>query len=91
MTTNDEGRQMDAERKLEGKPWPTKYIFAEHVRFNAEKDAHRAECPMGQVGKISTLCVCAELKKAEDAAAADECLRCHQFPEFCKCGAKAQF
>jgi hypothetical protein len=71
-----------------------RYTAEETARFNAlmaEKDAHRAECPMGQCGTISTLCVCAELQKAEEAAAAEECLRCHQFVDSCRCGAKAQW
>lgn len=92
-----------------------RYTVEETARFNAlmaEKDAHRAECPMGQVGKISTLCVCKELEKSEAEEGlpalipvnarldtihigvsdqADECLRCHQFVDLCRCGAKAQW
>lgn len=78
------GEWIDA--KKAGKPWPTPSQWAELRKLNAEKDAHRAECPMGQVGKISTLCVCKELAKAE----AQECQRCHNLAEDCKCGAKAQ-
>lgn len=54
-------------------------------------DEHYPECPTSiAAGKKlkSTVCVCAEIKIANDSA--DECLRCHQFPEFCKCGKKAQ-
>lgn len=47
-------------------------IFDALRALNAEKDAHRAECPMGQCGRISTLCMCAELDVAEKEAQEEE-------------------
>ena len=47
-----------------------RYTREETSRFDAlmaAKDDHRPQCPMGMVGTISTLCFCAELKKAEAA------------------------
>ncbi len=61
-----------------------RYIAEQTARFNAlmaEKDAHRSECPMGQVGKISTLCVCREISTAEN------CERCHSLVMDCRCDA----
>ncbi len=55
------------------------------------EDEHYPECPVSiAAGKrrISTLCVCDEIKKANDSA--KECLRCHNLAELCKCGVKAQ-
>lgn len=56
------------------------------------QDNHYPECPVSiAAGKklISTCCMCPQIEAAQKEA--DECLRCHQFPEFCKCGVKAQF
>lgn len=58
-----------------------------HNVWEKIEDNHYAECPVSIAARgqrKSTLCMCAELEAAE------ECLRCHQFPEFCKCGKKAQ-
>ncbi len=79
------GEWIDA--KKSGKPFPTKEQWSEIRKLNAEKDAHSEFCPMGQVGKISTLCVCEVLAKAKQP---EECMRCHQLADDCKCGSKAQ-
>ncbi len=61
-------------------------------------DRHYPECPTAVSSRKqlkSTLCYCKQIEDAETAAVAeitnDPCLRCHQSPEFCKCGARAQF
>jgi hypothetical protein len=82
MDTPSEARQIDQERRLDGKPLLPNHIadrIAEGLRkLNAEKDAHSPYCPMGMVGKISTLCVCAILKE-------QECQRCHTSAYGCEC------
>ena len=82
MDTRDEARQIDQERRLDGKPLlpnPIAEIIAEGLRkLNAEKDSHSPYCPMGMVGKISSTCLCAILKE-------QECQRCHTSAYGCEC------
>ena len=55
------------------------------------EDKHYPECPTSTQAKKrlkSTLCLCGEIEKANRSA--QECLRCHNLAEACKCGAKAQ-
>lgn len=64
-----------------------------HYRDSWEKmqDSHFPECPVSIAAgerRISTLCVCAELAKANDSA--EECVRCHNLAADCRCGKKAQ-
>ncbi len=63
-----------------------------HYRNIWEKieDHHYPECPVAIAAKRkakSTLCMCGPLEKAK---APEECLRCHNLADACKCGAKAQ-
>ncbi len=63
-----------------------------HYRDVWEKiaDLHYPECPVCIAAKKklkSTLCMCGPLEKAMEP---EECLRCHNLAELCKCGAKAQ-
>ncbi len=63
-----------------------------HYRDIWEKidDLHYPECPTAIAAKSrlkSTCCMCGPLEKAREA---EECLRCHQLAEICKCGERAQ-
>ncbi len=60
-------------------------------------DEHYDECPTAVSARKhlkSTLCYCAQLEKAKNAAlteiAGEECQRCHNLAADCKCGSKAQ-
>ncbi len=54
-------------------------------------DNHYPECPVciaAMEERNSTACLCDKIKAANYSA--EECLRCHEMAEDCKCGRKAQ-
>lgn len=61
----------DREPKYRPKKIIAPGIRAALNKLNREKDSHRPECPMGQCGSISTLCLCSELDKADQDAKRD--------------------
>ncbi len=76
-----------AEYRIENKYGPEE--SSEVLEDNDPRWNHEAYCPMGQ-HTTSTLCLCPQLAKAKADAQAEECMRCGNLSECCKCGAKAQ-